>query len=485
MNCKRTNTRIQIITISLMTFLMIIVYTGLYAQTAQYPDPLLSTPATAEVISKGLESDGYALGVLAYTWGYPLVRMERVLREYTDVPETKSSTIYRAPLNQIGWARELATPKAKDMPTANNDTFYMSAVVKLDEPYILTVPDTKDRYYVVDVFNMWHELEHYIGRRMTGTKAGRFVIVPPGWKGTLPSDAKRLEVTTNKVWLWGRMRVVDGEDAASLHALQDSFSLVPLQADKKSNYSPKTISLKPMPDIGDDGLGFLTHLGFALQNNPVKSFDEALLGQLERIGLTKKGFDPSRLNEAMQKGVLKGLKDGPLVATASLASSPLVMRNQGWDFSFGLDRFGFNYPFRAMIAGPYLGGQGEKEAIYPIRYTDSVRKNLSGSNRYIVRFKQEPPVAAFWSLTIYNANDKMLIENPINRYKIGGDTPGFTTRKNGYFEIPVQHNKPEGEFSNNWLPAPEGNFYLLLRLYQPREEILSGKYELPEMERVK
>jgi len=118
-----------------------------------------------------------------------------------------------------------------------------------------------------------------------------------------------------------------------------------------------------------------------------------------------------------------------------------------------MDRFGFNYPFRTMIAGPYLGGNGEKEAVYPIRYTDSEGKNLNGDNRYVVRFKQAPPVDAFWSLTMYNADDKMLIENPINRYKIGGDTPGFTFRKDGYFEIPVQHEKPDGEFAANWLPA--------------------------------
>jgi hypothetical protein len=149
----------------------------LYAPTASaetFEDKLVSTPGTPEVIAKGLEEDGYQLGISVYTWGYPLVRMERVIREYTTVPSPKPATSYRAPLNQIGWATELATPEAKDMPTANNDTFYMSAVVRLDQPYILSVPDTHDRYYVINVFNMWQELEHYIGRRTTGTTAARY-----------------------------------------------------------------------------------------------------------------------------------------------------------------------------------------------------------------------------------------------------------------------------------------------------------------------
>src|SRR3954452_20206608 len=137
------------------------------AAAEQADDALLMTPGSPAVIAKGLEADGYQLGLSAYTWGYPLVRMERVLRDYSDVSSGVSATGFRAPIDKIGWARELATSSAKDMPTANNDTLYMSAVVVLGEPFVLSVPDTEDRYYVVNVFNMWQELEHYIGRRTT------------------------------------------------------------------------------------------------------------------------------------------------------------------------------------------------------------------------------------------------------------------------------------------------------------------------------
>ena len=92
----------------------------------------------------------------------------------------------------------------------------------------------------------------------------------------------------------------------------------------------------------------------------------------------------------------------------------------------GLDSFGFNYPLRAMVAGPYLGGNGEKEAMYPIRYTDAEGKVLNGANKYVVKFDREPAVGAFWSLTMYNASDKMLVENPLNRFKVGSDTKGLT-----------------------------------------------------------
>jgi hypothetical protein len=441
-----------------------------------FEDKLLSTPTSPEVMAKGLETDGYQLGVSAYVWGYPLVRMERVIRSYTDVPSPKPATSYRAPLNQIGWASELATPDAKDMPTANNDTFYMSAAVRLDQPFILTVSDTEDRYYVINVFNMWQELEHYIGRRTTGTKAGRFALVPPGWEGSLPDGVTRLDVTTDKVWLWGRLHVSQAESSEPVLALQKGFKLEPLDASTEKNEA-----LASLPPTNGDDLDFLRYLGFALQGNAVKTADQSLFAQFARIGLTEQGFDPAKLSQETRKGLLRGLNDAPDVVVSSLASTA-VNRN-GWTWATGLDSFGFNYPLRAMVAGAYLGGNGEKEAMYPLRSTDSDGKTLSGENHYVLKFDREPPVGAFWSLTMYNDADKMLVPNPIHRYKIGPDTKGLERAADGSITIPIQADEPKGEHAANWLPAPKGNFYVILRMYQPNEEILQGTYELPQLVR--
>ena len=450
---------------------------------ASFPDKLLSTPGTPDVVEKGMEVDGYQLAVSAYSWGYPLVRMERVMREYTDVPSPKPATSYRAPLNTIGWATELASPQAKDMPTANNDTYYMNAVLKLDEPWILTVPDTHDRYYVIDVFNMYQELQHYIGRRATGTKAGKFALVPPGWKGKLPAGVKRLDVSTDKIWLWGRLRVVPGETPAQLQALQKQFKIAPLSAAGAAEHRPGKQSLPPLASIDNDELGFLTHLGQVVKSNPIRTEDVALFAQFARIGLTKSGFDPSKLNPAVRKGIVRGLEDAPSVAVASLASTS--SKRNGWDWVTGLDSFGYNYPLRAVVAGPYLGGNGEKEAMYPIRYTDSEGQALSGSNRYTLKFDTLPPVNAFWSLTMYNADDKMLVANEIQRYKVGSDTAGLTKAKDGSLTIPIQREKPTGADAANWLPAPQGAFYVILRMYQPNGDILSGKWQIPDLVRTK
>lgn len=450
------------------------------AVAKDWPDPLLETAGTPENVAKGEEFDAYQFGLSAYIWGYPLVRMERVAREYIDVPTPKPATSYRAPLNRIGWARELATPSALDMPTANNDTAYLSAVVDLSKgPYILSVPDVGDRYYVVDVFNMWQELQHYIGRRTTGTKAGKYALVPPGWKGTLPQGVKRLDVATNKVWLWGRMRVSPGEDMKKLHALQDAFDLRPLSAQGKRDWQAPKATLTPLSDIGNDPLGFYRHLGEALKDNRIRTEDTALAEQFARIGLTAKGFDPGKLTENQRKGLLRAASDGPFIAVSAISQASEV--RQGWNYVLGLDNFGYNYPLRAVVAGPYLGGQGEKEAVYPIRYTDSEGKPLDGANDYVVKFSGEPPNSAFWSLTIYDAKTKMLVENPLDRYKFGSDTPGIRKNKDGSFSVTVSPRKPaEG---TNWLPAPAGPFYAILRIYQPKPDVISGAWKLPQMER--
>jgi hypothetical protein len=445
-------------------------------------DALLSMPTSQENIVAGLEADAYANGINAYVWGYPLVRMERVMRDYSSVPSPRPATSYRAPLNQLGWAQALATPAAKDMPTANNDTLYLSAVVQLDEPYVLHVPDTADRYYVVDVFNMWQELEHYVGRRTTGTAAGDYVLVPPGWQGTLPEGLKRLDVSTKKVWLWGRLHVKDGEDLAPLHALQQQFTLRPLSQRDNRDYQPKAQALAPLPAASDDGLDFFRELAAALKDNPPAPRDEALFAQFARFGLTAKGFDPARLSPPQKAGLLRALADGPKVAVSALATA--ATQRNGWAWATGLDHLGTNYPLRALVSGPYLGGQGEKEAMYPLRSTDAKGEQLSGAKRYVLRFKSAPPVDAFWSLTVYNAVDKMLVDNPIARYKLGSDTRGLKVRADGSFEVPLQADKPEGEFAANWLPAPKGPFYMILRLYQPKGQVLEGKYELPQVQAV-
>ena len=123
--------------------------------------------------------------------------------------------------------------------------------------------------------------------------------------------------------------------------------------------------------------------------------------------------------------------------------------------------------------------------MYPIRYTDADGQTLNGANKYEVTMSQEPPVDAFWSLTMYNAEDKMLVDNPIQRYKVGTGTEGLKKGADGSLTIAIQNEKPDQATDVNWLPAPTSDFYVILRLYQPSDAILDGTYQLPQVTRQK
>ncbi|MNN29306.1 hypothetical protein D3C81_1429040 [compost metagenome] len=141
-------------------------------------------------------------------------------------------------------------------------------------------------------------------------------------------------------------------------------------------------------------------------------------------------------------------------------------------------------PRRPVWPPPRCPPTGRAPKPSPIRYTDAEGKPLSGANRYRITFDKAPPVGSFWSLTIYNAGSKLLVDNPIARYKVGSDTPGLQVGADGSFSIPIQHEQPQGAEKASWLPAPKGDFYLLLRLYQPGETILNGEYVLPQVKRI-
>ena len=202
--------------------------------------------------------------------------------------------------------------------------------------------------------------------------------MPPGWKGELPAGVTRLDVATEKVWLWGRLRLTQGEDAAPVLALQKEFRLTPLSAFGKSDAKPQAASLPPLPDIAGDELGFFTQLGAAVKANPIKPADDALFTQFARIGLTRTGSTletrPSPAQGPVARASGRALGRDLGLPERSGAAQRLV-------WATGLDDFGFDYPLRALVSGPYLGGQGEKEAMYPLRYTDSAGKVLTGEER--------------------------------------------------------------------------------------------------------
>jgi hypothetical protein len=137
------------------------------------------------------------------------------------------------------------------------------------------------------------------------------------------------------------------------------------------------------------------------------------------------------------------------------------------------------YATRAAAARGGLWGNHGYEATYAMAWTDADGDPLDGANRYELRLSPPPPVDAFWSLTMYDATDFYLVANAIDRYSIGDRTPGLATGADGSVTISVQRDEPDDDRRANWLPTPDGRFRPLMRMYQPRPEVLDGDYVLP------
>jgi hypothetical protein len=429
------------------------------------------------------ENYAYSLGIQAYIYGYPLVTMERTrqLQSLLELPCGQEFTIS----NVFFEYNDLFTPEDRDVVSPNVDTIYSIAWLDLKrEPVVLNVPDTNDRYYVMQLLDAWTNNFASIGRRTTGTGAGKFAIVGPDWKGILPSGINAVKAPTNTVWILGRILVKGEEDLDNARAIQKQFTLTSLYGKKTPTVIKPANTLLLDNNVEDlPALIFFKTMTDLMILNPVVG-NEALEKQLEYIGIDLTyGFDAAKLDRETIAGLNRAAIDAfEIIENSQEAVNPEYIN--GWIVITGLGIYGYQFLKRAYIAFSGLGANVDEEAIYPRAFTDEQGNQLNGQYKYILHFDKDhlPPVEAFWSLTMYGA-DFYLVPNEINRYAIADYTPGLVYNEDGSLDIYIQKDRPINNESN-WLPAPEGDFNLVLRLYQPAAKVLNGSYEIPGIKRV-
>ena len=417
------------------------------------------------------------IGTQAYIWGYSLVVLKRTLRNL--------AVKRGVPLNQFIRAERLATPESKAVVSPNNDTLYASAWLYLrQKPIILHVPDTQGCYYSVQLMDAYTNTFAYVGRRVTGTKEGNYAIAGPSWQGTLPTGVKLIKSPTNTIWSLVRI-LVDGEDdLPAVRALQQQYTLTPLSA-YGGGITPQQ---QVPPDLKTqaeafNGLQFYDELSAALQDDLPPEDEYPLLKLLTQVGIGP-NLHPSQ--EVKDQATIDGLKQAILEGDRLIDQKVLNRgtRVNGWTLDYKLGNYGKDYLLRAAVAKAGLGANTPEESVYFQAHVDATGKPLSGANRYVLRFDtgRLPPVDAFWSLTLYGLN-RFFVANPLNRYSIGDRTKGLQYNADGSLDIYIQHEVPVGKESN-WLPAPADGFYLSIRAYQPRAELLTGAYKVPPVKRV-
>lgn len=425
-----------------------------------------------------------------YLYGYPLVLMDLTKKRSTCIDRPHPNRAL-APVNQLSHFRSFPDHTLTAVVKPNVDTYYSIAWLDLKtQPVVLSMPAT-DRYYLLPFLDAYSNVFASPGTRTTGTDALDLLVVGPDWQGEVPEGMTLIEAPTEMVWMLGRIQVNSPKDGATkVREIQDQMSLVPLSAYGDTSYVAPLVDVTaadqniiPVKDI--EALSLVEYMNRVSQlmvaNGPA-SADSTIVAKMKKVGFVPgEGFEISTDNlilstkmKAIPNFVHKSFNE-------RRASPDTSLLTNGWGLiNEKIGTYGIEYKRRAYIDFIGLGACIPADAVYPNCVRDMNGDPLDASETYQIHFDKEqlPPVKAFWSLTAYN-EDEFLVENEWSRFA-RGDRDSLIYNEDGSLDLYIQTEPIKGDMMNNWLPIPaDGPFFLTLRLYWPKAEVLNGEWDIP------
>jgi hypothetical protein len=436
--------------------------------------------------------EAYEIGFEAYVYLYPLVLMDITRRVATNIDAGKMPGL--GPVNAFHHFTAYPTADFKTVVRPNFDTLYSSAWLDLTkEPVIVSAPDTAGRFYLLPMIDMWTDVFAVPGKRTSGTGAGNFAVVPPEWQGQLPAGVQKIQSLTSYVWIIGRTQTNGPKDYDAVHKVQAGYTVTLL-----SQWGKVAQPVKAVIDAGVDmktppldqvnnmpAADYFKYAAELMKVNPPHATDWSIVARLKRIGIEPGGsFDYGQLDPDVQEALAKAAKDG---LSAMYAKIPTVARvANGWSMNADtMGVYGIYYLKRAIVALVGLGANQPEDAVYPLNLADADGKPLTGEGKYTLHFSKEelPPVNAFWSVTMYDA-EGFQVANPIDRFAIG-DRDELKFNPDGSLDLYLQNENPGSDKESNWLPSPStGKLGVTMRLYAPKQEILDGRWNPPAIRRI-
>jgi hypothetical protein len=429
----------------------------------------------------------------AFIYGFPMVMNYAVFYQYFI---DKSDPSYKAPLNQIWNAPNVFTYKDTAIVTPNSDTPYSFIGMDLRaEPYVICNPEIeKSRYFAVQLVDMYTFNYGYMGSRTTGNGAACFVIAGPKWKGKKPEGIAKVFRSETDFSIAGfRTQLFNPADIENVRKIQEGYRGLTLSQFQNKPSPPAAREIEwPKIDKELAGSNPFAYLNFVLQFCPPigsAAVEVPLRARFAKIGVEAgKPLAPDKLTVEQKSALEAGMRSG--LEKIKRKVGDLGKNENGWRVAlngFG-DREAYHgdWPLRAAAAMAGIYGNSPAEAVYPILATDSEgQKPDCSKNRYTLTFPagQFPPVKAFWSVTMYDGKTQLLIDNPINRYLINSPMlPNLKKNADGSLTIYMQKNSPGADKDPNWLPAPDGPIYVVMRLYWPKDAALDGSWKPPAVE---
>jgi hypothetical protein len=431
----------------------------------------------------------YSLAVQALIYGFPYVYGARTRYKWVAQTPSDPEVNPNPSVNRFWHAARLTDAAWRDGGCPNNDTLYSLSWVDLrQEPVILSHPDMGDRYFTFQLAAMTSDNIDYVGRRTTGSDAGHFALIGPGWKGELPDGVRRIEPSpTPWILVAGRTLVDGADDVPNVRARQQQFKLTPLSLWRTDREVPERRDVFKPLELTEDPLGPWKTLNAMLEENPPPPEHAILLKQYATIGIGP-ALDVDAQPDNVKDSLVRALGAGMQLLKQQFLSGSWATLVNGWRYPpLNEGRFGDELLNRAAdqsLAG--IVANDPAEAVYLLNFTDDNGAKFSGDSRYELQFAGDnlPPVDAFWSLTMYAA-DYNLAANPANRYSIGDRTPGVVRDAGGGMTLYIQAASPGADKESNWLPCPaEGTWFVILRMYQPRDEVVQATWRCPAVRKV-
>jgi hypothetical protein len=412
----------------------------------------------------------------AYVYAFPMIAAYKAMYQFNI---DKSNSQYKGPFNTVVSMAQVFTPRDTSIVTPNSDTPYSMLEADLRaEPLVICMPDIeKGRYYSVQLVDMYTFNYGYIGTRTTGNDSGCYMVAGPSWKGVTPKGIlKVFQSETQFSLLIYRTQLFGPSDIANVKKIQSGYTVQPL-SDYLHVPAPPAPPAIAFPAFTEDAfkIDFPRYLNFLLQFCPQVAEEAAVRLQFATVAIgPDTPFDPARLTDKQKAELDLAVKDG--YDSIKNRSENLGTGINGWrvgsDFG-NRDFYDGDFLRRAAAAMAGVFGNDADEAMYPMAKTDGIGSPLDGSkHNYTLTFAADlyPPVNAFWSVTMYDAKTQLLVDNPINRYLINSPMlPTLKKNSDGSLTIYIQKEEPEGDKKANWLPAPNGPIYLVMRLYWPRK----------------
>ena len=442
------------------------------------------------------EQEAHAIATEAYLYLYPLVTMDLTRRQMTNVPAGKEPAF--GPSNAFQNVPEYPSATDKAVVRPNFDTLYSSAWLDLTrEPVVVSVPDTKGRYYLLPMLDMWTDVFASPGWRTTGTEAQHFLVAPAGWRPDLrerfveefrlPKGTQRIDAPTSHAWIIGRIKTDGPQDYDAVHEIQAGLKVTPLsewgrtprQAEVRTDPG---VDMKTPPKEQVDampGSRFFAYAAELLRTNRPHLTDGPIVARMKKLGI-----EPGeRLDfEKAAPQVKAALEAAPSTAQKLMQWKMPQLARVANNWSMNTDTvgvYGNYYLKRAIIAQQGLGANVPQDAIYPLNLGDQAGRPLDGASKYVLHFDKAnlPPVDAFWSVTLYDPEGYQ-VANQLNRFAVSSWMP-FKYDPDGSLTLYIQNENPGKDKEVNWLPAPKGPFNLTMRLYAPKAEALIGKWNPP------